>query len=62
MNRLIRISYGPFQLRELKYGEVEEVKRRILADQMGWKTEPKVMPKAPKASIRKTRVKPKTRS
>ena len=62
VNRLIRISYGPFQLRELKYGEVEEVKRRILADQMGWKTEPKVMPKAPKASIRKTRVKPKTRN
>jgi len=36
VNRLIRISYGPFQLGELKAGEIDEVKRRVLADQMGW--------------------------
>lgn len=35
VNRLIRISYGPFQLGELKPGAVEEVRRKILRDQLG---------------------------
>lgn len=35
VNRLIRISYGPFQLGALKPGEVEEVRRKILRDQLG---------------------------
>ncbi len=35
VNRLIRVSYGPFQLLELKPGETEQVKRRVLADQLG---------------------------
>ncbi|MGR3483923.1 MAG: pseudouridine synthase [Paracoccaceae bacterium] len=35
VNRLIRISYGPFQLGALKPGEVAEVPRRVLADQLG---------------------------
>lgn len=35
VNRLIRISYGPFQLQELKRGEVEEVKQRVVRDQLG---------------------------
>ncbi|RYG93255.1 rRNA pseudouridine synthase [Loktanella sp. IMCC34160] len=35
VNRLIRISYGPFQLGNLKEGEVEEIKRRVLRDQLG---------------------------
>ena len=35
VNRLIRISYGPFQLAELKAGEVASVRRRVLADQLG---------------------------
>ena len=35
VNRLIRVSYGPFRLNELKPGEVEEVKPRILRDQLG---------------------------
>jgi len=35
VNRLIRISYGPFRLGELKAGEVEEIKPRVLADQLG---------------------------
>lgn len=35
VNRLIRISYGPFQLLELPPGEVELVRRRVLADQLG---------------------------
>jgi len=35
VNRLIRTSYGPFQLGEMAEGAVEEVKTRILADQLG---------------------------
>ena len=35
VNRLIRTSYGPFQLRDLKRGEVEEVKQRVVRDQLG---------------------------
>ena len=35
VNRLIRVSYGPFRLNELKSGEVEEVKSRVLRDQLG---------------------------
>lgn len=35
VGRLIRISFGPFQLLDLKEGEVDLVKRRVLADQMG---------------------------
>ena len=37
VNRLIRISYGPFQLGELEEGQVEEVKTRVLRDQLGEK-------------------------
>lgn len=35
VNRLIRISYGPFQLMDLPVGQVEQVKRRVLMDQLG---------------------------
>jgi 23S rRNA pseudouridine2605 synthase len=35
VNRLIRISFGPFALGELAEGAVEEVKRRVIADQLG---------------------------
>lgn len=35
VNRLIRVSYGPFQLGTLKPGEVEELRRRVLRDQLG---------------------------
>lgn len=55
VNRLIRTSYGPFRLNELKPGEVEEVKARVLRDQLGLtetggdagprRTAPKVAPK-----------------
>jgi 23S rRNA pseudouridine2605 synthase len=37
VNRLIRISYGPFQLAELAEGAVEEVKTRVLREQLGEK-------------------------
>ena len=35
VNRLIRVSFGPFQLGELGEGEVEEVRTRTLRDQLG---------------------------
>jgi 23S rRNA pseudouridine2605 synthase len=35
VNRLIRVSYGPFQLGELPAGAVEEVGTRTLRDQLG---------------------------
>ncbi|PRX37477.1 23S rRNA pseudouridine2605 synthase [Meinhardsimonia xiamenensis] len=35
VNRLIRISYGPFQLGQLKPGEVREVRPRVVRDQLG---------------------------
>jgi 23S rRNA pseudouridine2605 synthase len=35
VNRLIRISYGPFQLGDLEPGEVREIKGRTLRDQLG---------------------------
>ena len=37
VNRLIRISYGPFQLGDLASGEVREVRGRTLRDQLGAK-------------------------
>jgi 23S rRNA pseudouridine2605 synthase len=37
VNRLIRISYGPFQLGEIEEGKVEEVRTRVLRDQLGEK-------------------------
>ena len=37
VNRLIRISYGPFRLGTLKPGAIEEVKPRVLRDQLGLK-------------------------
>jgi 23S rRNA pseudouridine2605 synthase len=38
VNRLIRISFGPFQLLDLEPGAVEPVKRRVLIEQLGART------------------------
>jgi 23S rRNA pseudouridine2605 synthase len=35
VTRLIRVSFGPFQLGELTEGEVEEVRTRVLREQLG---------------------------
>ncbi len=43
VNRLIRVSYGPFQLGQLKPGETLEVRARVIADQLG-ETETKPRP------------------
>lgn len=42
VNRLIRVSYGPFQLGALKQGEVEEVKQRVVRDQLGLSEKPTI--------------------
>lgn len=55
VNRLIRTSYGPFRLNELQPGEVEEVKPRILRDQLGLGKEDEAAEKpksAPKAAAK----------
>jgi len=52
VNRLIRISYGPFQLGDLAPGAVEEVRARVLADQLG---ETKAAPDRPAPKPRRTR-------
>jgi 23S rRNA pseudouridine2605 synthase len=35
VTRLIRLSYGPFQLGNLARGEVDEVSKKILGEQLG---------------------------
>jgi 23S rRNA pseudouridine2605 synthase len=37
VNRLIRVSFGPFQLGDLAVGAIEEVKTRVLREQIGEK-------------------------
>ena len=36
VNRLIRVSFGPFQIKNLASGEIEEVKNKILNYQLGF--------------------------
>ena len=35
VNRLIRVSYGPFQLGDMTPGSVEEIRRKVIEDQIG---------------------------
>jgi 23S rRNA pseudouridine2605 synthase len=55
VNRLIRVSYGPFRLGELKAGEVEEVKSKVLRDQLGLDPE-QAAPSNPALKTRRQRV------
>ena len=34
VNRLIRVSFGPFKLKNITSGELEEVKNRVLNNQL----------------------------
>ena len=52
VNRLIRVSFGPFQLGTLKLGEVEEVRRKIMRDQLGLAPVSDEKPKAKKPQRR----------
>ncbi|SFR13044.1 pseudouridine synthase [Poseidonocella sedimentorum] len=49
VNRLIRVSYGPFQLGQLKSGEVQEIRPRVLKDQLGLSEDDAEKPGAPPA-------------
>lgn len=60
VNRLIRISYGPFQLAALKPGEVKEVPQRIMRDQLGLSDV--ALEKSPQKSKRKPAYKSKRNS
>ncbi|MGP9791037.1 pseudouridine synthase [Roseinatronobacter sp. NSM] len=51
VNRLIRVSYGPFQLGQLAKGAVSEVKSRVLREQLG----EVVPPGSPEAPARQNR-------
>ena len=46
VNRLIRVSYGPFQLGNLASGAVEEVRRKVLRDQLGVAPQDETAPKS----------------
>jgi 23S rRNA pseudouridine2605 synthase len=54
VNRLIRVSYGPFRLNELEPGEVEEIKPRVLREQLGMTEEAE----GPKPALRRAPRKP----
>ncbi|SNX67476.1 pseudouridine synthase [Cereibacter ovatus] len=60
VNRLIRISYGPFRLNELQPGEVEEIRPRVLRDQLGEATTPEPRPDTRKGDAGKTGTAAKT--
>lgn len=59
VNRLIRVSYGPFQLGDLKPGAVEEVRARVVRDQLGLEA-PKAL--VGKKSVTRHRSNPKRRN
>jgi 23S rRNA pseudouridine2605 synthase len=45
VNRLIRLSYGPFQLGTLAPGEVEEIGPRVIREQLAGHIDPASLPK-----------------
>jgi len=61
VSRLIRISYGPFQLGNLAQGAVEEVRSRVLRDQLGLDAEfrPRAAPGPRPARARNPRPRPR---
>ena len=55
VNRLIRISYGPFQLGDLARGDVAEVPSRVLRDQLGLPAAVGLAGKEPRPSAKPAR-------
>jgi len=53
VNRLLRVSYGPFQLGDLPRGEVELVPGKIMRDQLGGLMEGAMVPTRSKAAATK---------
>ena len=63
VNRLIRVSYGPFRLNEMKPGEVEEVRPKVLREQLGMEAPAttgtaKAKPRPPSPGAKKPAAKP----
>ena len=54
VSRLIRISYGPFRLEELKANEVEEIKLSVLKSQLGSLLNLQTDQKEPSTQIKRT--------
>ena len=54
VSRLIRISYGPFRLEELKANEVDEIKLSVLKSQLGSIFNLQTDQKEPSTQIRQT--------
>ncbi len=52
VNRLIRVSFGPFQLLDLEPGQAERVRRRVLIDQLGPKLSKELGLEAPEDEAR----------
>ena len=55
VNRLIRISFGPFQLGNLEASKVEEIKQRSLREQLGEGKNPKTESRNAKAKPKRLR-------
>jgi 23S rRNA pseudouridine2605 synthase len=53
VNRLIRTSYGPFQLLTLEPGDVEEIRMKVLRDQLGLDKQAENTPAAKSRTIKK---------
>ncbi len=54
VNRLIRLSYGPFALGTLETGEIEEVGPRVIREQMGEHIAPQNLPRGDRPMLQKT--------
>jgi len=54
VNRLIRLSYGPFALGTLEVGEIEEVGPRVIREQLAEHIAPQNMPKGDRPILQKT--------
>ena len=60
VNRLIRVSYGPFRLGEMEPGQVEEVRPKVLRDQLGLSEAPEAKPRSPKRAATPSRTPTRT--
>ena len=60
VNRLIRISYGPFRLGDLEPGQVEEIKQKVLRGQLGEGPKDEAEDKPARKVTRNAPVKPAT--
>jgi 23S rRNA pseudouridine2605 synthase len=55
VNRLIRVSYGPFRLGDMEPGDVEEVRGKTLRDQLGLPPASEDMTGTAKSKLTRTR-------